>query len=149
MVKRTYNVEETEPEQTSFNIPSEKEHLLQVVDFVDQDDLDIVLVKLEVVGGDEAGRTLLNRCNLNQDEKAFFFTRMFLKAIGEDYKGTFEIETDRWIGRQCYATVVHTKSRDGSKTYANIGEYNFDKVIEQYKSPVGQPAKPEDIAWEE
>lgn len=149
MVKRTYNVEETEPEQTSFNIPSEKEHLLQVTDFVDNDNPDIILVKLEVVGGDEAGRTLLNRCNLNQDEKGFFFTRMFLKAIGEDYKGTFEIETDRWIGRQCYANVVHSKSRDGSKTYANIGEYNFDKVIEQYKAPVGQPASPADVNWEE
>ncbi len=146
MVKRTYNVEETEPEQTSFNIPSEKEHLLQVVDFVDQDDPDVILVKIEVVGGDENGRSLLNRCTLDQEAKGFFFTRMFLKAIGEPYKGVFEIESDRWIGRQFYGRVAHTASK--GKTYANIGEYNFDKVIEQYKAPVGQPAKPEDIAWE-
>jgi hypothetical protein len=115
------------------------------LDFVDNDNPDIILVKLEVVGGDEAGRTLLNRCTLDQEAKGFFFTRMFLKAIGEPYKGQFEMESDRWIGRQFYATVAHSQSK--GKTYANIGEFNFDKVVEQYKAPVGV-TKPEDIAWE-
>ncbi len=141
MVKRTYNVEETEPEQGSFEIPSAKEHLLQVVDFLDSDNPDIMLVKLEVVGGDEQGRSLINRCNLDQNEKGFFFTRMFLKAIGEPYKGQFEVETDRWIGRQCYAVIKHSEYK--GKTYANIDSYNFEKVIKQ-----GQPATPNDIAWE-
>lgn len=142
MVKRNYSCEDTESEQGSFEVPSCKEHLFQVVDFIDQDNPDIVVAKIEVVGGDEQGRSILNRCNLNQDEKAFYFTRMFLKAIGEPYKGQFEIETDRWIGRQFYATVKH------SGKYANIDQYNFDKVVEQYKPPVGV-TKPEDIAWEE
>lgn len=151
MVKRNYNTDENEPEEKKFDIPSQKEHLLQVTDIFTSDDetgqklgLDenTVSVKLEVVGGDEEGRTLLNRCNLDQSEKGFYFTRLFLKAIGEPYKGQFEIETDRWIGRQCYATVKHNGK------YANIGEYNFTKVIEQYKAPVGE-TKVGDIAWEE
>lgn len=146
MVKRSYHIDENEPEQSSFNQPSEKEHLLQVVDFVDQDNPDVILVKLEVVGGDESGRTLLNRCTLDQEAKAFYFTRMFLKAIGEPYKGVFEMESDRWIGRQLYATVVHTKSN--GKTYANIGEYNFDKLITQTNNPDGVK-NASDIAWEE
>lgn len=146
MVRRSYNIDENEPEQSSFNQPSEKEHLLQVIDFVDQDNPDVILVKLEVVGGDEAGRTLLNRCTLDQEAKGFYFTRMFLKAIGEPYKGVFEVESDRWIGRQLYATVVHTKSN--GKTYANIGEYNFDKLITQTNNP-GGVVNPTDVKWDE
>lgn len=141
MVKRTYLTDDNEPEEKKFDIPSEKEHLFQVVDFIDNDNPNIMIVKLEVVGGDEEGRTLLNRCNLDQAEKAFYFTRMFLKAIGEPYKGQFDIETDRWIGRQFYATVKHNGK------YANIAEYNFDKKIEQvYKAPV-KATNPDEIAW--
>lgn len=150
MVKRTYLTDDNEPEEKKFDLPSEREHLLQVTDIFTSDDetgrklgLDenTVSVKLEVVGGDEEGRTLLNRCNLDQAEKAFYFTRLFLKAIGEPYKGQFDIETDRWIGRQFYATVKHTGK------YANIAEYNFDKKIEQvYKAPV-KATNPDEIAW--
>lgn len=150
MVKRNYNMDDNEPEEKKFDLPSEKEHLLQVVDIYTADDevgqklgLDdnTVSVKLEVVGGEEEGRTLLNRCNLDQSEKAFYFTRMFLKAIGEPYKGQFDIETDRWIGRQLYATVKHNGK------YANIGEYNFDKKIDQ-QAPTAIK-DPSQITWEE
>ena len=91
--------------------------------------------------------TILNRVNLDQSEKAFFFARLFLKAIGEPYKGEFFVETDRWIGRTFFATIKHTESK--GKTYANISEYNFDKKVEQvYQAPnPGGVTKPEDIVW--
>lgn len=152
MVKRTYNLPDEEPEQTSYAKPSEKEHLFQVVEVFDENnapgkmvlDRNTVCVKLEVCGGDEEGRTLLNRLNLDEGWKGFYFTRLFLKAIGEAYKGNgLEIDSDRWIGRQFYATVIHNND------YANIDEYNFDKKIEQYKAPTNPSGvkKPEDIAW--
>ena len=153
-MKRTYNTDETEPEASNFKIPSEKEHLFQVVDVLPAKtpsgatNDDIQVAHLEIISGDEEGLTMLNRVNLNQEEKSFYFARLFLKAIGEPYKGQFDIETDRWIGRQFYATVKHTESK--GKTYANIGEYNFDKKIEQVFKPVGQTVSdPKDIAWED
>lgn len=156
-MNRTYITDETEPEQSKFKIPSEKEHLLQVTDVNplklpdNTTDDSIQIVNLEVVGGDEEGLTLLNRCNLKQEEKGFYFTRLFLKAIGEPYKGQFEVSTDHWCGRQFYATIRHTKSKDGTKTYANIDTYNFDKKVEQVfqaKNPENVKS-PEEIAWEE
>ena len=149
MVNRKYNMDDNEPEEKKFDLPSQREHLLQVTDIFTPDSEmgqklklgeNEVSAQLEVVGGDEEGRTLLNRCNLDQSEKGFFFTRLFLKAIGEPYKGQFDIETDRWIGRQVYATVKHNGK------YANIDTYNFDKKIEQYKAPVGTDIK--DVSWE-
>lgn len=157
MVTRNYNTDENEPEASNFKIPSEKEHLLQVVDVTpfitpSGEDDSIQIVKLEVVGGGEEGLTLLNRVNLNQEEKAFYFARLFLKAIGESYKGQFSIQSDHWIGRQFYATVKHSKSKDGTKTYANINEYNFSKLVEQVKAPVnnnpGGIKSPEEIIWD-
>lgn len=148
-MKRTVNMGENEPEQKKFDLPSEKEHLFQVTDIITGDDelghklkLDenTVSVKCEVVGGDEAGRTLLNRCSLDQQSKGFFATRIFLKGIGEPHKGQgIEIDTDRWIGRQFYATIVH------NGTYANISEFNFEKKIEQQYQPVSDK---KDIQWD-
>ena len=154
-MKRSYNIDNNEPETQNFKIPSEREHLFQVTDILPAvtpsgEDDNIQVVKLEIVGGDESGLTLLNRVKLDPNEKSFYFTRLFLKAIGDPYKGQFEIETDRWIGRQFYATVKHTKSKDGTKTYANIAEYNFDKKIEQVFSVSSQKEKsPEEIVWGE
>lgn len=154
MVKRNYTTDENEPEASNFKIPSEKEHLLVVTDVnplttESGEDENIQLVKLEVIGGEEEGITLLNRVNLDQHWKGFYFTRLFLKALGEPYKGQFDADTDRWIGRQFYATVKHSQSK--GKTYANIDQYNFDKKIEQqYQEPVnpGEVKNPEDIQWE-
>ena len=157
MVKRTYDLPDEEPEQNSFTKPSEREHLFQVVEVYDESnapgkmvlDINTVCAKIEVCGGEEEGRTMLNRMSLDENWKGFYFTRLFLKAIGEPYKGKgLEIDTDRWIGRQFYATVIH---KDG---YANISEYNFDKKITQaYKEPVnynpGGVKSPEDIVWNE
>lgn len=156
MVKRSYNTEDNEPEASNFKIPSEKEHCFQVVDVnplvtPSGEDQNIQIVKLEIVGGEEEGVSFLNRVNLDPDWKGFFFTRLFLKAIGEPYKGVFETDTDRWVGRQFYATVKHTQSKDRTKTYANIDEYNFEKPIEQYKAPAGntkQVTDPKDIQWD-
>lgn len=150
MVKRSYNIEDKEPDVKTFDKPSEKEHLFQVVEvFTSQDNPfskglpdDVVAVKMEVCGGDEQGRTILQRLNIDDTFKGFFATKLFLKAIGEEYKGSFELDTDRWIGRQCFATIKHNGD------YANIASYNFKKVIEQYKAPVGQPTSPDEIAWE-
>jgi len=156
MVKRSFNTDDQEPEASNFKIPSEKEHLFVVTDVQPAvtpsgHNDNIQVVHLEIVGGDEEGLTLLNRCNLNQEEKAFYFSRLFLKAIGEPYKGAFEIDTDAWIGRQFYATVKHTKSKDGTKTYANINEYNFDKKITQTTPNLnpGGAKDAKDIQWQD
>jgi hypothetical protein len=150
-MKITVKMPESEPEQKQFKIPSEKEHLFQVSDiFTYQDEtgarlgLDpyTVSVKCEVVGGEEEGRTLLNRISLNPEWKGFFATRLFLKALGFQYKGEIEIDTDDFQGCQFYATVVHTEVNNG-KVYANIGEYNFRKIVEN-KAPLNSK---EEIEW--
>ncbi len=159
-MKRNYNTDDTEPE-SNFKLPPEAEYLFQVTDVTSlllpdgTEDANIQRATLEIIGGEFEGTTILNRCNLDQEEKAFYFTRLFLKAMGEPYKGQFDTDTDRWIGRQFYATIKHTKSKDGTKTYANINEYNFDKKVEQqYKPPVGEIKNPngvktpEEIQWE-
>ncbi len=157
MKPRKISVPNTEPEQATFDIPSAKEHLFQVVDVFDSDfegnkfnlDNDTVIAKCEVVGGVEEGRSLLQRLNLNPEWKGFFATRLFLKSIGEEYKGEFEIDVTNWIGKQFYATVVHNKSKDGSKVYANIKEYNFDKIIEQVHIPKATTVASTEIAWDD
>lgn len=153
MVKRTYTKDyNEEPEQAKFDLPSEKEHLLQITDIYTCDDemgqklkldSDSVSVKLEVIGGEEEGRTLLQRLTLDENSKGFFATRILLKALGMDYKGNgLSIDTDMWCGCQLYATVVHNGK------YANIDQYNFDKKIEQPKKrEIGAVVNPEDIAW--
>lgn len=158
MVIRQAKAGDSEPEQMKFDLPSEREHLLQVTDIVTfEDELgaklgldqDTVSVKLEVVGGEEAGRTLLQRLSLDSNWKGFFATRLFLKAIGEQYKGDITLDTDSWVGKQVYANVIHAQSK--GKTFANIESYNYEKPIEQYKSPVGETPKvedPKDIQWE-
>lgn len=157
-MKRKLNMPDTDPEQTSFEMPSEKEHLLQVVDIFTQDydgnkfnlDENTIIAKLEVVGGDEEGRSLLNRLSLDDSWKGFFATRLFLKAIGLECRGEVELETDDFVGRQFYATVVHNESK--GKTYANIAEFNFDKMVDNSAAPSsndGVNVNPEDIAWDE
>jgi len=131
MVKRRYNMPDNEPDQATFELPSEKEHLFQVTDVFTSDDEmgeklglneDTVSVKCEVVGGKEEGRTLLNRLSLDMEWKGFFATRLFLKAIGEEYKGKkVDIDTDEWVGKQFYATVIHNGK------YANIDTYSTEK----------------------
>lgn len=129
MVKRNYSMPNEEPDQTVFEKPSEKEHLFQVVDVFDTDNHpqgfdvpdNIVFVKLEVVGGEEEGRALLHRLTLDIKHKGFFATRLFLKALGQEYKGDVVIDTDNWVGYELYATVIHNGK------YANISDYNFDK----------------------
>ena len=156
MVKRNASAKDEEPEQMSFDKPSEKEHLFQVVDIFDQAydgnkfdlDADTVIAKCEVVGGEEEGRSLLNRCSLDDTWKGFFATRLFLKAIGQQYKGdSFPIDSDLWTGRQFYATVVHNEAK--GKTYANIKEYNFEKLVDNANAPVAAESVPEEgIAWD-
>lgn len=158
MVKRIYNLDENEPDQKEFLKPSPKEHLFQVTDvitYLDEFgeklglDENTVCVKLEIIGGEEEGRTLLQRLSLDEGWKGFFATRIFLKAIGEPYKGaSLGLDSDRWIGRQVYATVVHNTSK--GKTYANIDTYNFDKKIEQVFKPTGQTVTdPSQVKWDE
>jgi len=170
MVKRTASATE-EPEQSDFPKPSEGEHLFQVSNIYDQqdhpekfdiDDPDTAIAQVEVVGGDEEGRTMLIQCTLDDSLKKFYYTRMFLKAIGCEYKGSnFPIDSDEWQGKQFYATVIHVLNKDKTKTFANIKEYNFEKMVEQKPAgvsggedkdtkPENQPlVKPEDIAWDE
>lgn len=151
MVKRSVNAGDQEPNEKKFESPSEGEHLMQVVDVFDSTnapgrmvlDENTVCVKLEVAIGDELGRTMLQRCSLDSNWKGFFATRMFLKAIGEPYKGDIEIDTDRWIGRQAYVNVVHNGQ------YANVADYNFEKCSKLSQVNPGGVYDPKDIAWEE
>lgn len=156
MVKRTYSMPENEPDQKTFQIPSEKEHLFQIVDVYDEDhneynlnlDANKVCVKLEVVGGEEEGRSILHFLSLDSEWKGFFVTRLFLKSIGEQYKGEkVDIDTDEWVGKQFFATVVHSTA-DNGKTYANINEYNFEKLVEK---PVETHQKTDNatVKWDE
>ena len=152
MVKRNVNCSKEEPKQNDFKLPSEGvEFLFQVIDFVGSNDENIVICKLEVVEGDEVGRSLLHRVSLNEEWKGFFATRLFLKAIGEPYKGDgVNIDSDNWIGRRFYATVIHNVATN-KKTYANIDTYNFEKKIEQTVANPGGVTEPKDmnIAWED
>jgi len=140
-MKRTCDMGNDEPDKIKYEIPSAKEHCFQVVDvFEDDKNQDIVFAKLEVVGGSEEGRSILHRLSLDIGFKGFFATRLFLKAIGEEYKGNkVDIDTDNWIGRMFYATIVHNGK------YANIDEYNFDKLIVQDKS---KKSAPEEVEWD-
>lgn len=139
---RQVTAPDTEPNESDFPKPSEREHLLQVVENkVDESDSDVVINKIEVVGGEEEGRSLLHRVNTNDTLKSFYYCRMFLKAIGEPYKGTFQIDHERWNGRQFYASVVHNGK------YANIKEYNFDKKVEQFKEPPADQRGAENVEW--
>jgi len=150
MVKRTIGMGDGEPEQKKFEMPSEGEHLMQVVDVFDSTnapgrmvlDENTVCVKLEVAIGDELGRTTLQRLSLDPAWRGFFATRLFLKAIGEDYKGNIEIDTDRWIGRQAYVNVIHNGQ------YANVDGYNFEKCA-GLSGATAQVKDPAEIAWEE
>ncbi|MFH1289972.1 MAG: hypothetical protein ABIH92_01040 [Nanoarchaeota archaeon] len=147
-MRRSYNMPDTEPDQKSFELPSEKEHCFFVVDILDDidPDPDVIHVKLEVVEGEEAGRTLLNRLNLDENFKGFFAVRLFLKAIGLPHKGKVEIDTEDFIGRQFYATVRH--SADGK--YANIDQYNFEKIVEQPQLPKTEEKEKDDeeVEWD-
>ena len=151
MVKRTMNAGDNEPEQKKFENPSEGEHLMQVVDVFDSTnspgkmvlDENTVCVKLEVAIGDELGRTMLHRLSLDPTWKGFFATRLFLKAIGEEYKGSIEIDSDRWIGREAYVNVVHNGQ------YTNVADYNFEKCSGLSRVNPGCVSNPADIAWEQ
>ena len=146
-MKKTMKMPDTEPEQTTkFQLVSEGEHTFQVVDIIDNADPSIVLVKLEVSEGDEIGRSILHRVSLDENWKGFFTTRLFLKAIGEPYKGDTSIDTDMWIGKTFVASVVHNQNKDKTKTFANIDQYNFD--VTPSVNPGGAKT-PADVSWEE
>ena len=151
MTKRTVSAPEDEPNQRKFKLPSEGEHMFQVVDkWTDKVDENITIVKLEVAEGDELGRSILHRVNLNSEWKGFFLTRLFLKAIGEAYKGDFEVDDDMWIGRSFYASVIHNVATNG-KTYANIDQFNFDKLIDNSNAPKANDKQetPDSIQWDD
>lgn len=143
-MKRT--APEQEPEESNFKLPPEAEYLLQITDVnpvstPSGHEENLYRVHLEIVSGEEKGTTLLHRVNTDDSEKAFYYCRLFLKAIGEPYKGEFDIDVDNWVGKQFYATIKHNGK------YANIDEYNFEKKIEnQYKKPVGE-VKSEETEW--
>lgn len=156
MVKRTVTAPNEEPEQRKFELPSEGEHQFQIVDkWTDKTD-DIIIVKLEVAEGEELGRSILHRVNLDSGWKGFFLTRLFLKAIGEPYKGEIDIDDDMWIGKCFYATIIHNVSVNNGKTYANIDQFNFDKLADNSGSPTKMTPEEKQkaidsnqIAWDE
>ncbi len=151
MPQRNVNMGNEEPEQRRFELPSEGEHKFQVVDIIDNDDPNLAITKLEVAEGDEVGRSLLHRVSFDSEWKGFFLTRLFLKAVGEPYKGDgINMDSDNWVGRSFYATIVHNKSEANGKTYANIDQFNFDKVVEQANTNTeGAPNPTGAVAWDD
>src|SRR3990172_6925110 len=133
MVKRTYDLPNEEPGSFRNELPSEGNHVLQVVDvFTCEDetgmklnlDENTVSVRLEVAQGSETGFSLLHRMTLDENNKGFFATRLFLKAIHQPCKGpAVVIDTDTWAGEQFRAYVTHNKGKNG-KVYANIFSYD-------------------------
>lgn len=146
MVKKTVNCPDNEPEQKKFEMPSAGEHMMQVVDWwADKSDENLVIVKLEVSEEPELGRSILHRVNTDEKWKGFFTTRLFLKAIGEPYKGEgISIDSDRWVGKIFSCFIIHNKSEKNGNIYANIDTYNFDKKVEQFDAP-----KNEEIEWKQ
>lgn len=152
-MKRRLKASNDEPEQRIYELPSEgNEHLFQVVDkWIDKNDDNIIITRIEVAEGDETGRTILHRVNLNQEWNGFFLTRLFLKAINEPYKGDFDVDDDMWIGRCFYATVIHNQAANG-KTYANIDQFNFEKKPEtglETKENKTFFEKQEEVGWDD
>ena len=126
-----FKTEDKEPTQANFALPSEGEHLLQVVEIMYEMSTDAyATVKLEIaeVDSDELGVSMLHRVSFNQEWNGFFMTQLFLKAIGEPYKGEFDIDTNNWAGKRFYATIKHNEGKNG-RTYANIDKFNFDKKV--------------------
>ena len=149
MVRRHYRMPDDDPTQGNRQLPSERRHLLQVLE-VKEINADIISIKAGVVGGPEDGRTLLHRLHLDQDSNGFFATRIFLKAIGKPHKGEVDINTEDWLGKKFYATVIHQKNKDQTKTYANIDKYNFDKIVEGAQIGREDIQKESDtVAWDE
>ena len=156
MVTRTGSGEE-EPTQSSFQLPSEGvNHLFQITEVYDFENQhpkislgeNNTVVKLEVVGGDEEGRTMLHWVNLDDQWTGFFSTRLFLKAIGEPYKGKdFPMNTENWQTRRFLSTVTHSVSEKNGKTYCNIGEYDIEESL-KIKQLGGEVVNPEDISWD-
>ena len=143
MVKKTVNMGTDDPEQKKFELPSEGEHTFQVVDTIDNPDPNIVVVKLEITDKEEFGRSMLHRVSLDSEWKGFFLSRLFLKAVQEPHKGDgVEMDSDNWIGRQFTATVIHNEANNG-KVYANISEYQFDKVSEVVDTKASTPVTAE------
>lgn len=153
MVKRNATAPEEEPTQGNFKKPSEGiKHLFQVVDIISEDG-DIVVVRLEVSGGKEEGRSVRHRVDCDPDGKGFWATRLFLKAVKEPYKGEISIDSDNWIGREFRSDVVHNPDKnDASKVYANLGQYEYDEYDEQKKTDpkLVSPTNPTGaVAWDE
>lgn len=145
-MKKNFKLDEQEPDQVRFKLPSIGEHAFQVVEANDDKNLsNLVVVKLEVINSEEAGRSIQMRINLDENWKGFFTTRLFLKAIGEPYKGDFDVDTDMWIGKTFVASIVHNKGNNG-KTYANIDKYNFDVKVDKIEQTANQPTE---IDWKE
>lgn len=147
MVKRTYNLEDNDP-QKSYPIVPVGEHKFQVTDITDTNDIDIVSVKCEVISENGTAISLIHRINLNENNKFFWLTRVFLKCIGEPCRGNnVTIDTDAWVGRQFTGIVKHS---DDNK-YANIKEFIYKEgnqpvnVVNNNPDGVKDPA---DIAWE-
>ena len=146
-MKKRIDCTNDEPENVKFELPSEKEHFLCVCDvFTSEDEMgqklgldeNTISVKCEVGVGDELGRTLLHRLTLDPSNRGFFATRLFLKAINLEYKGSIEINTDDFQNRRFYAKIIHNQGANG-KTYANIEFFNFDKPLDQ---PIGSKPIP-------
>lgn len=156
-MKRTYDFSDDEPGEYKNDLPSERNHQLQVVEvFTYEDEIgqklnldeNTISVKCEVAEGDETGRSLLHRLTLDENNRGFFATRLFLKAINMPHKGKgITIDSDMWIGEHFSAFIVHNTGKN-KKIFANIDTYNLDGSYDPSKIPDPKPIKEEEIEWD-
>lgn len=63
----------------------------------------------------------------------------------KDASGNVSFDTDNWINREMTVTVTHSKSKDGTKTYANISSFR-EKAGALSVPTYGQPQMPPQYA---
>lgn len=144
-MKRTVNMPDDDPSIKNFPIPPVGEHKFRIIDVMDTDDVDIVSAKCEVISESGKETSLLHRITLNEKDKFFWLTRLFLKCISEPCRGAIVvIDTDAWIGRTFTGVVKHSVD----SKYANIKEFIY-KDEPQSTTVTASTNEEKPIVWDE
>lgn len=122
MIGKMRDMENVADHQTYELLPA-GEYLVEIIQKEDSKTKDnqdpMINIVLEVHKGDFKGRRLYDRIILSENElspawKIRWRAKMFLKAIGEEHKGNvFEWDSDRWVWRRCWASVVQEEQKAG------------------------------------
>lgn len=116
------NLDFSNVETKTFENVSEGEHLFIISDAEVKPskagDSENLVIKAEVTGGDDDGRTLLQFFSLK--ETALWNLKLFLEAVtGSEIEGSINFDEAELVGQTFIGTVKHTE--DGK--YANLIAY--------------------------